>query len=99
MNEAARGGAGHAARIIRGDNTFHPSGSMAVQNLPKAGVAARNYSSGHIRHVLLSHMKYNEMRTHLTMEKDAPVLRAVERTGHILCRLVLGGLHHRHVRT
>jgi hypothetical protein len=31
--------------------------------------------------VLLSYMKnYNEMRTHLSMEKDAPVPRAVERT-------------------
>jgi hypothetical protein len=26
-------------------------------------------------------------------EKDTPVLRAVERTGRILCRPVLGGLH------
>jgi hypothetical protein len=42
---------------------------------------------------------YNEMRTHLSMEKDAPVPRVVERAGHILCRPVLGGLHHQYVRT
>jgi hypothetical protein len=30
------------------------------------------------------------------LEKDTPVSRAVERTGHILCRLVLGGLHHQY---
>src|SRR5258707_10130338 len=34
---------------------------------------------------------YNEVRTHLSLEKDTPVSRAVERTGHILCRPVLGG--------
>ena len=53
----------------------------------------------HLRHVLLSYMKYyNEVRTHLSLEKDAPVSRAVERAGHILCRPVLGGLHHQYVR-
>ena len=44
------------------------------------------------RHLLLSYMKYyNEMRTHLSMEKDAPVPRAVERAGHINCRLYWAG--------
>src|ERR1700747_2702639 len=53
----------------------------------------------HLRHLLLSYMNcYNEARTHLSLNKDAPVPRAVERTGHILCRPVLGGLHHRYVR-
>jgi hypothetical protein len=49
---------------------------------------------------MLSYMKYyNEVRTHLSLEKDAPISRAVDRTGHILCRPVLGGgLHHQHVR-
>jgi AcrR family transcriptional regulator len=58
------------------------------------------FGERHLRHVLLSHMKYyNEMRTHLSIEKDAPVPRVVERAGHILCRPVLGGLHHQYVRT
>jgi hypothetical protein len=30
------------------------------------------------------------------LKKDAPVSRAVELAGHILCRPVLGGLHHRY---
>jgi len=48
---------------------------------------------------LLSYLKYyNEVRTHLSLEKDAPVSRAVERAGSILCRPVLGGLHHQYVR-
>jgi transposase InsO family protein len=53
----------------------------------------------HLRHVLLSYMNYyNEARTHLSLNKDAPVPRAVERAGHTLCRPVLGGLHHHYVR-
>ena len=35
-------------------------------------------------------------RTHLSLEKDAPVARAVDRASHILCRPTLGGLHHQY---
>jgi transposase InsO family protein len=57
------------------------------------------FGERHLRHILLSYMKYyNEVRTHLSLEKDTPVSRAVERTGHILCRPVLGGLHHQYIR-
>ena len=57
------------------------------------------FGERHLRHILLSYMKYyNEVRTHLSLEKDTPVSRAVERPGHILCRPVLGGLHHQCIR-
>ena len=57
------------------------------------------FGERHLRHLLLSYMKYyNEARTHLSLEKDAPVSRAVERAGQILCRPILGGLHHQYVR-
>src|ERR1700692_3466612 len=53
----------------------------------------------HLRHVLLSYMQYyNEVRTHLSLNKDAPAPRPVQRAGHILCRPILGGLHHQYVR-
>jgi transposase InsO family protein len=57
------------------------------------------FGQRHLRHIMLSYMKYyNEVRTHLSLEKDAPISRAVDRAGHILCRPVLGGLHHQYVR-
>ena len=57
------------------------------------------FGDRHLRHVLLSYMKYhNEVRTHLSLEKDAPVSRAVERVGRIFCHPILGGLHHQYVR-
>src|SRR3979409_693778 len=57
------------------------------------------FGERHLRHLLLSYMKYyNGARTHLSLEKDAPFSRAVERAGQILCRPILGGLHHQYVR-
>jgi hypothetical protein len=57
------------------------------------------FGERHLRHVLLSYKDYyNATRTHLSLKKDAPEPRAVERAGHILCRPVLGGLHHQYCR-
>jgi Integrase core domain len=49
----------------------------------------------HLCRILKSYARYyNETRTHLALEKDAPLSRTVKRAGRILCRPVLGGLHH-----
>src|ERR1700758_3121254 len=53
----------------------------------------------HLRHVLLSYKDYyNATRTHLSLNKDAPVPRSVEWAGKIVCRPILGGLHHQYGR-
>src|ERR1700682_917059 len=41
---------------------------------------------------------YNGARTHLSLNKDAPVPRAVQTVGRILPMPILGGLHHQYVR-
>ena len=52
------------------------------------------FGERHLRHVLLSYMDYyNGTRTHLSLSKDAPMSRAAETAGRILCRPILGGLH------
>ena len=57
------------------------------------------FGERHLRHVLLSYMTYyNGTRTHLSLNKDAPVPRAAETAGRILCRPILGGLHHQYGR-
>ena len=57
------------------------------------------FGERHLRHILLSYVHYyNELRTHLSLGKDAPTSRRVQRAGDILCRPVLGGLHHQYVR-
>ena len=53
----------------------------------------------HLRRVLRSYASYyNEIRTHRSLNKDAPVSRPVQRTGTIKSHPILGGLHHRYVR-
>jgi SpoVK/Ycf46/Vps4 family AAA+-type ATPase len=53
----------------------------------------------HLRHVLASYQKYyNEVRTHLSLQKDAPVRRDMCRTGRVRSSPILGGLHHQYVR-
>lgn len=57
------------------------------------------FGERHLRHVLLSYMNYyNETRTHLSLDKDAPLSRTVQRAGRILRLPILGGLHHQYVR-
>jgi hypothetical protein len=41
---------------------------------------------------------YNCVRTHRSLNKDAPVSHPVQRTGVISSRAILGGLHHRYAR-
>ena len=41
---------------------------------------------------------YNEVRTHLSLGKDAPISRPIARFGRIIAEPVVGGLHHRYAR-
>jgi len=53
----------------------------------------------HLRRVLKSYADYyNSVRTHRSLNKDAPVSRPVQRTGVISSRAILGGLHHHYAR-
>ena len=53
----------------------------------------------HLRHILKCYMDYyNAVRTHLSLGKDAPNRRAIQRSGRIEVRPMLGGLHHQYVR-
>jgi transposase InsO family protein len=53
----------------------------------------------HLRRILKSYARYyNETRTHLALDKDAPVSRPVQRTGVVRSLAILGGLHHHYLR-
>ena len=53
----------------------------------------------HLRQVLRSYMAYhNEARTHLSLNKDAPVPREAQSVGRIIAKPHIGGLHHQYVR-
>jgi hypothetical protein len=53
----------------------------------------------HLRHLLNSYQKYyNEVRTHLSLKKNAPIPREVRSVGRVVPLPILGGLHYQYVR-
>ena len=53
----------------------------------------------HLRGVLKAYASYyNEARTHLSLDKDAPDFRRAQKFGCIAAIPILGGLHHQYVR-
>ena len=77
---------GHAERLI---------GSIRRDCLDHVVV----FGEQHLRHLLSSYQEYyNEVRTHLSLQKDAPTWRDVLRVGRVLPLPMLGGLHHQYVR-
>jgi transposase InsO family protein len=57
------------------------------------------FGEAHLRQVLTLYASYyNESRTHLSLHRDAPLGRAVQRYGKIAATPVLSGLHHRYAR-
>ena len=53
----------------------------------------------HLRRILTKYAAYyNELRTHRSLGKDAPIHRAIQHAGRIMSAPVLGGLHHRYCR-
>ena len=53
----------------------------------------------HLRRILRCYAHYyNEVRTHRSLNKDAPISRAVQRIGAIKSHVLLGGIHHHYVR-
>jgi transposase InsO family protein len=53
----------------------------------------------HLRRILTAYAAYyNELRTHLALDKDAPLGRPVQPVGRIVSAPILGGLHHHYAR-
>ena len=57
------------------------------------------FGEAHLRQILTMYASYyNETRTHLSLDKDAPIPRAVQRCGTIVATPILSGLHHQYAR-
>jgi transposase InsO family protein len=77
---------GHAERLI---------GTLRRECLDRMLI----FGEQHLRRVLASYAAYyNQARTHLALQKDAPFHRAVQRSGAIVAIPILAGLHHQYVR-
>ena len=77
---------GHVERLI---------GSIRRECLDHVVVSGE----GHLRRILKTYAAYyNEVRTHLSLDKDAPNSRRSLKVGGIVAIPILGGLHHQYVR-
>ena len=57
------------------------------------------FGERHLRRVLSAYAAYyNQARTHLALQKDAPLHRAIQRSGAIVAIPIMTGLHHQYVR-
>jgi transposase InsO family protein len=77
---------GHAERLI---------GSIRRECLDHIVV----FGDAHLRRILGAYIGYyNEHRTHLSLDKDSPNRRPVQRLGYVTARPILAGLHHQYCR-
>ena len=77
---------GHAERLI---------GSIRRECLDHIVV----FGDAHLRRILADYAGYyNELRTHLSLDKDLPTHRPIQRFGQLAARPILGGLHHHYGR-
>jgi transposase InsO family protein len=57
------------------------------------------FNAEHLRRILAKYAAYyNEVRTHVSLGKDTPCARPIERFGDVVAYPILGGLHHRYAR-
>jgi len=57
------------------------------------------FNERHLHWIMSAYARYyNQARTHLALEKDAPIGRSIEQFGHIIAEPVVAGLHHRYAR-
>ena len=57
------------------------------------------FGEAHLRRILKAYAAYyNEIRTHLSLAKDAPIHQPIRRLGRIALNPILGGLHHQYCR-
>ena len=77
---------GHVERLI---------GSIRRESLDHLAV----FGEAHLRRILKTYAAYyNAVRTHLSLQKDAPEFRRRHKRGRIAAIPILGGLHHQYVR-
>ena len=54
---------------------------------------------GHLHRILKTYASYyNEVRTHLSLDKDTPKFRRSQKVGRVVAMPILGGLHHQYIR-
>jgi hypothetical protein len=80
-------------------NASRPMNKSALRPALLAELAIRHTAEAHLRRILKTYATYyNEVRTHLSLGKDAPNFRRSESVGSVVAIPILGGLHRQYVR-
>ena len=70
-----------------------------VQRGDPQGGEARRFLRSHLRRIVAAYTGYyNECRTHLSLDKDPPNRRPIQRLGQLVAQPILGGLHNQYCR-
>jgi len=84
-----------AASPLQNGFAERPIGSIRRECLDHIIVSGEAY----LRRILISYAAYyNSVRTHRSLNKDAPISRPIQQIGIIRSHPILGGLHHHYVR-
>jgi hypothetical protein len=76
-----------------------PPSSSKSAKLCQAEAHLIAFNAEHLRRILAKYaIYYNEVRTHVSLGKDAPCTRPIERFGEVVAHPILGGLHYRYAR-
>jgi hypothetical protein len=73
--------------------------STVAKYMAKSGRGRSQTWKTFLRQILAAYAGYyNELRTHLSLDKDSPAHRPIHRYGQIAAWPILGGLHHQYCR-
>jgi hypothetical protein len=78
------------------DKSAAISGGLTERQSQTARLRHRERRSSRLKRIFFE--VPNEMRTHRSLNKDAPVFRTVQRIRVVKSHAILGGLHHHYVR-
>jgi hypothetical protein len=79
--------------------TFKSEGQLEAENAVLRHQLIVLRRQVRVRRTLLAYAcSYNNLRTHRSLDKDAPRPRSVQQAGRITSRAILGGLHHQYAR-
>src|SRR5262245_13428713 len=98
-HEGISGGASTAALMRFGYRRGYNSPIARMEGEYGYPPINRVLGEAHLRRILRDYCRYyNEIRTHRSLAKDAPLGRAVQSVGTIGSHAILGGLHHHYIR-
>jgi hypothetical protein len=81
--------------------TLHPTAERIIGSIRRECLDHTIiFGEAHLRRTLRSYAQYyNRARTHLSLAKDSPIHRPIQRRGNIIAHPHLAGLHHEYART